>query len=125
MVGLGCNNFGMQIDFEQSAVVVDAALDEGITLFDTADVYGGTNSEEFLGRALGARRTAIIIGTKFGAVVDADRQGAKPDYVRRAVEDSLRRLRYGLHRLVPTPQAGSERAACGYPRRARRARQER
>ena len=107
VVGLGCNNFGMQIDFEQSAAVVDAALDEGITLFDTADVYGGTNSEEFLGRALGARRTAIIIGTKFGAVVDADRQGAKPDYVRRAVEDSLRRLRtdyidlYQLHQPDP------------------------
>ena len=87
VVGLGCNDFGMRINFEQSAAVVDAALDEGITLFGTADIYGDTKSEEFLGRALGARRTDIIIGTKFGAAVDTDRQGAKPDYVRRAVED--------------------------------------
>jgi aryl-alcohol dehydrogenase-like predicted oxidoreductase len=93
VVGLGCNNFGMQIDYEQSAAVVDAAFDEGITLFDTADIYGGTKSEEFLGRALSARRSEVIIGTKFGMAVDADRQGAKPEYVRRAVEDSLRRLR--------------------------------
>ena len=79
MVGLGCNNFGMRTNFEQSAAVVDAALDEGITLFDTADIYGDTNSEEFLGRALGARRTDIIIGTTFGMAVDAEPEGAKPD----------------------------------------------
>ena len=75
VVGLGCNDFGMRINFEQSAAVVDAALDEGITLFGTADIYGDTKSEEFLGRALGARRTDIIIGTKFGMAVDAERQG--------------------------------------------------
>jgi aryl-alcohol dehydrogenase-like predicted oxidoreductase len=75
VVGLGCNNFGMRINFEQSAAVVDAALDEGITLFDTADIYGDTKSEEFLGRALGARRTDIIIGTKFGMAADAEPAG--------------------------------------------------
>jgi aryl-alcohol dehydrogenase-like predicted oxidoreductase len=75
VVGLGCNNFGMRINFEQSAAVVDAAVDEGIRLFGTADIYGDTKSEEFLGRALGARRTDIIIGTKFGMAVDTERQG--------------------------------------------------
>ncbi|HVF32791.1 MAG TPA: aldo/keto reductase, partial [Acidimicrobiales bacterium] len=53
LVGLGCNNFGMRIDLDRTQAVVDAALDAGITLFDTADVYGGTKSEEFLGQALG------------------------------------------------------------------------
>ena len=53
LVGLGCNNFGGRIDERQSTEVVEAALDVGINLFDTADVYGGTKSEEFLGRALG------------------------------------------------------------------------
>ncbi len=79
VVGLGCNNFGMRINVEQSAAVVDAALDEVIALFDSADIYGETNSEEFLRRALGARRTDIIIATKFGMAVDADRQGATLD----------------------------------------------
>ena len=56
IVGLGCNNFGMRIDESGAKVVVDAALDAGINFFDTADIYGGTLSEEFLGRALGSRR---------------------------------------------------------------------
>jgi aryl-alcohol dehydrogenase-like predicted oxidoreductase len=91
-VGLGCNNFGMRIDEAATAAVVHAALDAGVTLFDTADIYGGTKSEEFLGRALGSRRNDVIVATKFGMRVDEGRQGAKPAYVRRAVEDSLRRL---------------------------------
>jgi len=107
VVGLGSNNFGGRLDADATAAVVHAALDAGINFLDTADIYGGTKSEEFLGRALGARRTEIIIGTKFGMAVDADRQGAKPAYVRRAVEDSLRRLRtdyidlYQLHQPDP------------------------
>jgi aryl-alcohol dehydrogenase-like predicted oxidoreductase len=107
LVGLGCNNFGMTIDYEGSARVVAAALDAGITLFDTADIYGSTKSEEFLGRALGDRRRHVIIATKFGMAVDDKRRGARPEYVRRAVDDSLRRLAtdyidlYQLHQPDP------------------------
>ncbi|MGD9726198.1 MAG: aldo/keto reductase [Nitrospiraceae bacterium] len=92
VVGLGCNNFGGRLDERRTAAVVGAALDAGITFFDTADIYGDTKSEEFLGRALGRRRNEIVLATKFGMEVDAQRTGAKPDYIRQAVEDSLRRL---------------------------------
>lgn len=92
VVGLGCNNFGGRLDEARTAAVVHAALDAGITFFDTADIYGGTKSEAFLGRALDRRRNDVILATKFGMEVDPQRQGAKPDYVHRAVEDSLRRL---------------------------------
>jgi aryl-alcohol dehydrogenase-like predicted oxidoreductase len=91
-VGIGCNNFGMRIDREQTEAVVRAALDAGVNLFDTADVYGGTRSEEYLGRALAGRRDEAIIATKFGAQIDEDHKGASATYVRSAVEDSLRRL---------------------------------
>jgi len=91
-VGLGCNNFGMTIDEPASARVVDAAIDAGITFFDTADIYGGTKSEVFLGRALAGRRDRVIVATKFGMRVDATRRGARPEYVRQAAEDSLKRL---------------------------------
>lgn len=106
-VGLGCNNFGKRLDAERSAAVVHAALDAGINFFDTADTYGGTRSEEFLGRALGARRDDVVIATKFGMAIDDQRRGAHPDYVRRAAEDSLRRLgtdRIDLYQLhTPDP----------------------
>jgi aryl-alcohol dehydrogenase-like predicted oxidoreductase len=92
VVGLGCNNFGGRLDENRTTAVVRAALDTGITFFDTADIYGGTKSEEFLGRALGRRRNDIVLATKFGMQVDEHRTGAKPDYIHRAVEDSLRRL---------------------------------
>src|SRR5687768_9400071 len=65
VVGLGCNNFGMRIDAEATAAVVGAALDAGITHFDTAEMYGGGKSEEFLGAALGARRDEVVIATKY------------------------------------------------------------
>ncbi len=107
LVGLGCNNFGMRLDYERTLAVVDAALDAGINFFDTADIYGGTRSEEFLGRALQGRRDRVVLATKFGMRIDDQRQGAKPDYVRRAVEDSLRRLstdRIDLYQLH-TPDA--------------------
>ena len=87
MVGLGCNNFGMRIDEPASHAVVAAALDEGINLFDTADIYGEGHSEEFLGRALGKRRKDIVLGTKFGYSGDASK-----DNVARSVEVSLKRL---------------------------------
>jgi aryl-alcohol dehydrogenase-like predicted oxidoreductase len=107
VVGLGCNNFGRRLDSGATSAVVDAALDAGVDFFDTADVYGGTKSEEFLGRALSRRRDEVVLATKFGAQVDEQRKGAKPEYVAQAVEDSLRRLRtdridlYQLHRPDP------------------------
>src|ERR1700733_5186424 len=92
IVGLGCNNFGWRIDAQATAEVVDAAIDAGINFFDTADIYGGGKSEEFLGRALGSRRSQIVLATKFGMKFDEQRTGAKPAYVRQAAEDSLHRL---------------------------------
>jgi aryl-alcohol dehydrogenase-like predicted oxidoreductase len=93
VVGIGCNNFGGRIDEAATKRVVDAALDAGITLFDTADIYGGTRSEEFLGRALATRRDDALIATKFGGQIDEERKGgASAAYIARAVEDSLRRL---------------------------------
>lgn len=92
IVGIGCNNFGGRIDEPAAHAVVHAALDTGINFFDTADVYGSTKSEEYLGRALGARRGEALIATKFGHRIDDQRKGAHPDYIRQAVEDSLRRL---------------------------------
>jgi aryl-alcohol dehydrogenase-like predicted oxidoreductase len=94
-VGLGCNNFGWRLEEKDSVRVVHAALDAGINFFDTADIYGGTKSEEILGRALKGKKA--VIATKFGMEVDAQRKGAKPDYVKRACEDSLRRL--GVERI--------------------------
>jgi aryl-alcohol dehydrogenase-like predicted oxidoreductase len=107
-VGLGCNNFGRRLDRAGTRAVIDAALDAGITFFDTADVYGGTKSEEYLGRALGRRRDEVVVATKFGSAVDEQRRGARPEYVRRAVDDSLLRLgtdRIDLYQLhTPDPQ---------------------
>jgi len=91
-VGLGCNNFGRKLDEQATVAVVQAALDTGITFFDTADIYGDTKSELFLGRALRGRRDEVVIATKFGMAVDDKRRGARPEYVRQAAEDSLRRL---------------------------------
>ena len=112
VVGLGCNNFGWRIDAEASAKVIDAALESGITFFDTADRYGKGQSEDFLGRALGARRDQIILATKFGMEMEKGQQGASPQYIQEAIEGSLRRLRtdridlYQLHQPDPkTPIA--------------------
>ncbi len=107
VVGLGCNNFGRRLDGNDSAGVVNAALEAGITLFDTADVYGSGQSEAFLGRALGLRRNQVVIATKFGMAMEGQGSGAKPDYIRIAVEASLRRLSthyidlYQLHKPDP------------------------
>ena len=108
LVGLGCNNFGMRIDEAATQRVVDAALEAGINFFDTADIYGSTKSEEFLGRALKGRRDRAIVATKFGMAVDDQRKGARPEYVRRACDDSLKRLAtdyidlYQLHQPDPS-----------------------
>jgi aryl-alcohol dehydrogenase-like predicted oxidoreductase len=94
VVGLGCNNFGGRIDAAQTDAVVGAAIDSGITLFDTADVYGGEGrSEELLGRAIGPRRDEVLIATKFGMPMGGEGQaGASRRWITTAVEDSLRRL---------------------------------
>ena len=94
VVGLGCNNFGMRIDEDQSRDVVHAALDAGINFFDTSDSYGGTRSEQFLGRALAGRRDEVVIATKFASPVDDDpsHRGASARWIREEVENSLRRL---------------------------------
>ena len=128
-VGLGCNNFGWRLDYDRSVAVIDAALDAGINFFDTADIYGGTESEEFIGRALQGRRDQVILATKFGMKVDDQRQGAKPDYVLRACEDSLRRLRtdhidlYQLHQPDPSTPIGDTLAALDRLVRAGKVRQ--
>jgi aryl-alcohol dehydrogenase-like predicted oxidoreductase len=116
-VGLGGNNFGGRIDSKATRAVVDATLDVGINFIDTADIYGGTKSEEFLGLALDGRREKVVLATKFGMKVDEKRKGARPDYVRRACEDSLRRLRtdridlYQLHQPDPDTPIGDTLAA--------------
>jgi aryl-alcohol dehydrogenase-like predicted oxidoreductase len=95
VVGLGCNNFGSRMPDDAVGPTVDAALDAGITLFDTADIYGaGGRSEELLGAALRGRRGQAVLATKFGAPLSDDRSEARGSrrYVRRAVEASLRRL---------------------------------
>lgn len=110
LVGLGCNNFGQRLDEAQTARVVHAALDAGITLFDTADIYGGTLSEEYLGKALGSRRDEVVIATKFGLPIggDPERKGAGARWIAQAIEDSLRRLgtdRIDLYQLhMPDPE---------------------
>ncbi len=92
-VGLGCNNFGMRIDAEQTRAVVHAALDAGINFFDSADVYGGSKSEAFLGEALkGIDRDSVVIATKFAMPMGKGRQGASRRYIVSAVEASLARL---------------------------------
>ena len=108
IVGLGCNNFGWRIDAAATRKVVDAALGAGVNFFDTADVYGGGQSEEFLRPALAGRREQVVLATKFGIKMDEQKQGAKPSYVKEAVEASLRRLGtdridlYQLHKPDPT-----------------------
>ena len=93
-VGIGCNNFGGRIDAAGTRAVVDAALDHGITLFDTADVYGNQQSETLLGQALGARRPDVVIATKFAMPMGqaAHQRGGSRRYVMSAVEASLERL---------------------------------
>ncbi|MDP9116061.1 MAG: aldo/keto reductase, partial [Actinomycetota bacterium] len=113
VVGLGTNNLGMKLDEDQSREVVEAALDEGITLFDTSDSYGA--SEQRLGALLKGRRDDVVLATKFGSDVrnrgndNGEDWGARGSrrYIQRAVESSLRRLQtdwidlYQIHRPDP------------------------
>jgi aryl-alcohol dehydrogenase-like predicted oxidoreductase len=120
VVGIGCNNFGRRLDPAGTAAVIHAALDAGINFFDTADMYGGDGvSEEYMGPAFEGRRDEAIIATKFGMKLDDERQGAHPDYIRRAVEDSLRRLKidyidlYQLHQPDPSVPIADTLGAMG------------
>ncbi len=114
VIGLGCNNFGMRIDQAQTRMVVDAALDAGINFFDTADIYGGSKSEVFLGEALKGRREKAVLATKFANPMGEGTylRGGARRYIVKAVEDSLRRLQtdhidlYQMH--VPDPDAPIE-----------------
>ncbi len=93
LVGIGCNNFGGRIDADATKAVVDAALEAGITLFDTADIYGGSRSEELLGAALGPHRGDVIIATKFGMGDGTSLPaGGSAKSIMDAAEGSLRRL---------------------------------
>jgi aryl-alcohol dehydrogenase-like predicted oxidoreductase len=92
VVGLGCNNFGGRLDAAAAARVVHTALDAGITLFDTAELYGEGRSEEYLGRALRGRRQNVVVATKFGYKTAPSNHRGQPANVLRAVEASLRRL---------------------------------
>ena len=119
-VGLGCNNFGGRTDFAGTKAVVHRALDLGVTLFDTADVYGEKGkSEEFLGEILRERRKDIVLATKFGTPMSSDARprDASRAYIMKAVEASLKRLRtdwidlYQVHRPDPkTPIEETMRA---------------
>lgn len=119
-VGLGCNNFGMRIDEDASRLVIDAALDAGITLFDTSDSYG--ESESIIGRALGSRRDDVILASKFGSDLrgangaDWGSRGARR-YIRRSIERSLSRLQtdhldlYQIHMPDPSTPIAETLAA--------------
>ncbi len=119
-IGLGCNNFGGRIDEAATKAVIHKALDLGITLFDTADVYGERGgSEEVMGHILGDDRKQIVLATKFAAPMDdsGEKLGGSRRYIMAAVEDSLRRLKtdwidlYQMHRVDPnTPIEESLRA---------------
>ena len=108
LAGVGCNNFGWRIDADGTAAVVSAAIESGINFFDTADIYGGGQSEEYLGRALKGRRDKVLIATKFGMKMADGKEGAQPAYIRDAAEDSLRRLEtdhidlYQIHKPDPS-----------------------
>ena len=111
LTGLGCNNFGLRIDADASRAVIHKALDLGITLFDTADVYGHRGaSETMLGQFLGARRKDIVLASKFGNAMDeaGTLKGASRRYIMSAVEASLARLKtgwidvYQLHQPDPS-----------------------
>lgn len=110
VVGLGTNNFGRNVDLDGTRRVLDASIDAGVTFIDTADKYGETRSEEFIGHALKGRRDKVLLATKFGMPVDDDptHRGAGRAWMRQAVLESLRRLQtdhidlYSLH--MPDPE---------------------
>ncbi|HJP85431.1 MAG TPA: aldo/keto reductase [Gemmatimonadaceae bacterium] len=108
VVGVGCNNFGGRIDEIRTREVINTALDEGINFFDTADMYAEGRSEELIGKILGPRRQQVIIASKFGNDMPGQGSGARPEYIRKAIDGSLGRLRtdyidlYQQHRPDPS-----------------------
>lgn len=108
-IGLGCNNFGSRLDLEQTRKVIHKALDLGVTLFDTADVYGNKGgAETLMGQVFGERRKDVVLATKFGMPMDAaEKTGASRRYIIFAIEESLKRLRtdwidlYQVHQPDP------------------------
>jgi aryl-alcohol dehydrogenase-like predicted oxidoreductase len=94
VIGLGCNQFGGRLDLQGTRAVLDGAISEGITFLDTADGYGDTRSEEFIGEVLKGRRDEVVLATKFGMDLGDGWTGPRgaPDYISRAAENSLRRL---------------------------------
>ena len=110
VLGLGCNNFGMKTDLAESRAIIDAAIDHGIDFFDTADMYGETQSESFLGEVLEGRRDAVILATKFGgiAAMTGGSNWGRKDAIVETCEASLKRLRtdtidlYQIH--YPDPE---------------------
>jgi len=126
-VGLGCNNFGGRIDFDATRAVVEAALEVGVTFFDTAAVYGGGGgSERFLGEIIEGRRDRVVLATKFGW--EADRGRGACEHVRKAIDASLERLRtdyvdlYYLHKPDPETPIGETLGALDQLVRAGKAR---
>lgn len=103
IAGLGCNNFGRRIDLEATRAVADAAIEEGITFFDTADIYGRGASEEFLGEVLQGRRDRVVLATKFGMDL-GDGKGPRPDALLR-IQNEYSLLRREAERdVLPTCQ---------------------
>jgi aryl-alcohol dehydrogenase-like predicted oxidoreductase len=116
-VGVGCNNFGGRIDLDETRAVVEAALDAGVTFFDTAETYGGGHSERFLGEILEGRRERVVIATKFGW---GEHEGhGDAEYIRNAIGGSLERLRtdyidlYYLHKPDPSTPIAETLGALG------------
>src|SRR3954447_2770093 len=110
VVGLGCNNFGGRIDEAATFAVIDAAMDAGVTFFDTSDTYGNQGgSEELIGRSLQGRRDKVVLATKWGKPMGdgAERRGSR-DYILRAVEASLRRLQTEVIDLYQHHEEDSE-----------------
>lgn len=118
-VGLGTNNFGGRIDEVAMKRVFDAAIDSGINFIDTADVYGGTKSESFIGDLLGERRSRVVLATKFGMSVNGAPPSGSAEYARRAFDDSLKRLKtdyidlYIYHRPDPEVPVAETLGALG------------
>jgi aryl-alcohol dehydrogenase-like predicted oxidoreductase len=92
VAGLGCNNFGMRADADQTKAIVDAALDAGVTFFDTARMYGGGKSEEFLGAAVKGKRDQVVIATKFGGRMSPEETSGSRDLIMAECEASLTAL---------------------------------
>ena len=117
-VGLGCNNFGQRTDLETSRKVIHKAIDLGVTLFDTADIYAGMGgSETVLGQVLGDRRKDIVLATKYSKPMSTDgtKQGASRRYIMSAVEASLTPAEDRLHRSLPAARLRSADADRGNP----------